>query len=261
MSAAGDDTGSRRLPIVAYVVVVIAYVALIQGLAALFTIGIEGGDYGVFTRNEQVVRGVLLPVVVSLAFGAAVATWLRWWPTVLHDDRPTARWVRAVPITMLVAALLATDYGNLIDQDGVLVLLAVAIVVVVGAGEELMFRGIGVDAFRRAGFPEGRVALYTSLIFGAAHLSNAISSGATAILQAAVVSVAGYFFYLARRVSGGLAAPIALHAAWDFSLISATLGDPEAKYPPALLAPLSLIVLAIVVWRRRRRIEPGAQPA
>jgi membrane protease YdiL (CAAX protease family) len=42
----------------------------------------------------------------------------------------------------------------------------VALGVVVGFGEELMFRGIGVIAFRRAGFSEGRVALWSSLVFG-----------------------------------------------------------------------------------------------
>jgi len=261
VGAPDDTSGSRRLSIALYIAIVIAYVAIAQGLGALFTVGIDRGDFGSFASNEQITRGALLPVLFSLAFAAVVVTWLGWWPTVIRDNRPTAAWVRAVPIVMLAAALLAIDYGNLIDQDAGLVLLAIALVVAVGVGEELVFRGIGVDAFRRAGFPEAKVALYTSLIFGAAHLSNAISSGAAAILQAAVVSVAGYFFYLTRRASGGLLAPIGLHATWDFALFSGTLGDPGTEYAPALLAPLCLIVLVIVVWRRRRRIEPALQPA
>lgn len=258
MSTHDHTHGPRRLSILAYIAVVIAYLVIIQGGGYLFTIGTDQGEYAVFVSSEQVIRSALLPVLLSLTFGAAVVTWLRWWSTVSWDDRPLAHWVRAVPITMLVAALLAADYGNLLDQDAGLVLLVIAFALLVGAGEELMFRGIGVDAFRRAGFTEARVALYTSLIFGAVHLTNAISSGGSAIVQAAVVSVAGYFFYLTRRVSGGLLVPIALHATWDFSLFSSTLGDPGTAYPPMLLAPLSLFVLAIVVWHRRRRIEPAA---
>jgi len=262
MERGSREPGStqRSLGIWPYIAVVVAYLVIIQGFGLLFTIGIDRGDYGVFTRVEEVVRGAFLPVLLSAGFVIAVIAWLRWWPTVLHDDRPVARWLRIVPIAMLLTALAATNYGNLADQDAGLVLIAIVFVVAVGIGEELTFRGLGVDVFRRAGFTEAKVALYTSLIFGAAHLTNAISSGAGAILQAAVVSVAGYFLYLTRRVSGGLLAPICLHAVWDFSLFSGTLGDPGTHYAPAILAPLCLIVLAIVVWVRRKRIEPAAAP-
>ena len=43
----------------------------------------------------------------------------------------------------------------------------------VGWGEEGMFRGIGVTTLRDHGLTEGKVALWSSIIFGAVHLSNA----------------------------------------------------------------------------------------
>jgi membrane protease YdiL (CAAX protease family) len=47
-----------------------------------------------------------------------------------------------------------------------------------------MFRGIGVITFRVNGFSERRGALWSSVVFGAAHLTNALSTGGTAVTQA-----------------------------------------------------------------------------
>lgn len=79
-----------------------------------------------------------------------------------------------------------------------------------------MFRGIGVTAFRANGYQEGKVALWSSIVFGAAHLTNAIGGGGgAAVGQAIAVSFAGYFFYLTRRVSGGLLLPAIVHGLFD----------------------------------------------
>ena len=45
-------------------------------------------------------------------------------------------------------------------------------------------------------------------------------------------AVAGYFFYLARRVSGGLVVPAILHGLWDFSLVSGSV-VPDSSAVPA----------------------------
>ena len=63
-----------------------------------------------------------------------------------------------------------------------------------------MFRGIGVTTLRAHGLTEGKVALWSSLIFGVVHLRTP-SATARGHPQALVVSFAGYFFYLTRRVS------------------------------------------------------------
>lgn len=128
----------------------------------------------------------------------------------------------------------------------------------VGVGEELMFRGIGVQVFRRAGLTEGRVALYSSLVFGLVHLSNAFGAGAQAILQALIVSTSGYFFYLCLRVGGVILLPMLVHGLWDTSLFSNLVGDePQASLGMVLIIVLqaALIVLLLV---RRRSIEPEA---
>ena len=63
----------------------------------------------------------------------------------------------------------------------------------IGVSEELMFRGIGVTAFRQAGFTEGKVALWTCVLFGLAHATNIFSEGVGALTQVLVTVVAGYF--------------------------------------------------------------------
>lgn len=102
------------------------------------------------------------------------------------------------------------------------------------------------------------MALWSSLIFRAAHLSNVIGHGVSALPQAVDVSFAGYFFYLTRRVSGGNALNSVLHGLFDFSLLtgSAILVDQKA-YLGAFAPVLVYVVLAVLLLVRRRKIEPA----
>ena len=91
----------------------------------------------------------------------------------LRDDRPVRRWVRVVPIVFVVCIVLAIDYAALADKTVGYVLVLLVATQFVGWGEEGMFRGIGVTMLRTHGLTEGKVALWSSVIFGAVHLSNA----------------------------------------------------------------------------------------
>ncbi|WP_432106140.1 CPBP family glutamic-type intramembrane protease [Streptomyces sp. bgisy091] len=120
--------------------------------------------------------------------------------------------------------------------------------------------GIGVQVFKRAGLSEGKVALWSSVVFGAVHLSNALGSGSQAVFQAVIVSTSGYFFYLCLRVGVTLLLPMLVHGLWDFSLISISVGvDPELS--PAMILPALLQVVLIVVLLVRRSIAPANGPA
>lgn len=127
----------------------------------------------------------------------------------------------------------------------------------VGFAEAGLFRGIGVTTFRVNAFPEGKVALWFSVVFGAAHLTNAFSGNGSAVVQAIIVTFAGCFFYLTRRVSRGLILPAILHGMFDFSLVSTSVVQGEA-YAGALAAIAAYIIIAIILLVRRHRIEPTA---
>ncbi len=253
------EPGGRRLSYAAFAAVVIVYLVIIQGGGLLLQ---KLADVDSTTTTRGVVIGMVIPLGVALAFVIGVVTYLGWWRPVFRDDRRVSRWVWAIPIAFVVAILIAVDYGALADKTAGFVITLLIATQLVGWGEELMFRGVGVTVLREHGLREGQVALWSSVIFGAVHLSNAIGHGVSAIPQALIVAVAGYFFYLIRRVSGTNALNSVLHGLFDFSLLSGTaiLID-QAAYPGSFAAILLYIVLAVILIVRRRRIEPAASPA
>lgn len=252
-----DGRPGRRLAWPWFLVIVVVYAGIIQGLGFLTGVDTSSSD-SAFPTTESLVRNALIPIGASIVFAAAVVTWLGWWGEVLHYRAPVRRWVRWVPASMLAVALLGLNYGHLGDQSASLVVCLLLLGLFVGVGEELMFRGIGVQVFRRAGLTEGKVALFSSLVFGLVHLSNAIGAGAQAILQALIVSTSGYFFYLCLRVGGVILLPVLVHGLWDTSLFSNLVGDEPQASPGMALIIVLQAVLIIVLLVRRRSIEPEA---
>ncbi|GJF32206.1 hypothetical protein KNE206_49060 [Kitasatospora sp. NE20-6] len=260
MEAVGaDGQAGRRLPWPWFLVVVVVYLGILQGVGRLTGVDTSGSG-GDFPTAEAVVRNALIPIGLSIVFGAAVVTWLGWWGVVSTYRVPVRRWVRWVPISMLLASLLGLDYGRLADQGAALVVCLLLLGVFVGVGEELMFRGIGVHVFKRAGFGEAEVALWSSAVFGLAHISNAVGHGAQAVVQAVVVSTSGYFFYLCLRVGGVILLPMLVHGLWDTSLISSLVGIEPVFHPGLVLIILLQAALIVVLIVRRRSIEPAPAP-
>ncbi|MEU7524795.1 CPBP family intramembrane glutamic endopeptidase [Saccharothrix sp. NPDC042600] len=248
-----DRAGTRRLPVWGFLAVVVAYLVVLQGLGALLTRGIDA-KYAAPSTADQVWRSITVPVGASLLLGVLVVAYLRWWRPVLVDDRPVRRWVLAVPVIQLVAIALMVNYGGLAERGLGFTALLLLSALFVGFGEELMFRGVGVTAFRANGFSEGKVALWTTVIFGVVHASNLFSEGVGAFAQVFAAALSGYFFYLGRRVGGGLLLPAVVHGLWDFSLISGSV-VPGESYPLTMISFLALIVLTVLVLVRREHVE------
>lgn len=242
--------------------VLIVYLVIIQGLGLALSQGTDA-DYATFPDVETTLRSMTVPVALSVLFGVAVISVLRQWPQVVHEDHPVQPWVWVVPAVLVAAAVGVTDYENLASLDSGLLLTVVASSLMVGIGEELMFRGVTIQALRDNGMSEHRVALWSSLIFGAAHITNLISEGPGAFVQVLAVSVSGFFFYLSYRVAGTIVVPILLHALWDFSLFSHNVGEVDPSPNPRQAIPLlANIVLVVILYLRRDRIEPSpAAPA
>lgn len=257
MQRATDGLVGRRLPWPWFLAVVIVYLVVIEVVGRLAGVDTAGSD-SQFPTTESLVRNALIPIGASLLYGAAVITWLGWWAEVLHYRAPVRRWVRWVPISMLLATVIGFNYAHVAEQSASLIVCLLLLGVFVGLAEELMFRGIGVHVFKRAGFSEGRVALWSSVVFGLAHLSNAIGEGTQAILQAVIVSTSGYFFYLGLRVGGVILLPMLVHGLWDISLISNLIGSKPSVYPGTFLLVALQVALIIVLLVRRRSIEPAS---
>ena len=244
----------RTLPYWAFGLIVIGYLAIIQGGGLLVT-GIGDVDES-FATTSGVIYNMWIPLGAALVYTYAIVGVLGWWRPVLRDDRPVQRWVWVVPIVLVVCILSAIDYGSLAEKTAGYVVVLFVATQLVGWGEEGMFRGIGVTTLRAHGLTEGKVALWSSVIFGAVHLSNAIGHGAQAVPQAVAVSFAGYFFYLTRRVSGGNVVNSILHGLFDFSILTGTviLVDQD-PYVGSAAAIAAYIVIAAILILRRRHIE------
>jgi membrane protease YdiL (CAAX protease family) len=257
-SAPSAEKNARRLSVLALIGVVIVYLVILQGVS----IGLKpaGLAYGHLPSGSPVWRTITLPVTLSIIFGALVVTYLRWWRPVIKDDKPVSGWVKIVPALLIVSIIGTTGYSNLANQSAGLVLLLLGSTLLVGVGEELMFRGISIVALRGDGLSEAKVALWSSVLFGAVHMTNIFTEGPSAFLQAAVVSVTGYFFYLTRRSFGIILVPMVIHGLYDFSIFSHSIGlaKPEAS-AQTLIPMLVSLILAIIVFARRKKIEPGPE--
>jgi CAAX protease family protein len=250
----------RRLSIWALVPLALAFL-LIPQTVTLFAFGAStvSGEY----RTERTALAAeLLPDLGGAVLAVLLIWWLRWGRVVLVERRRTRRWVWVVPMVMVAFAIAVTDYANLMAAGPRWVLLLGAATLCTGLSEELMFRGIALQAFRdRTG--EGWAAALSSLFFGAIHLVNALVYGAGAIPQAVMASVLGYYLYLTRRASGGLVAPVLVHAAIDFAIFSAAVGRPEppADTDAAFIEALVVLGLGVLLLVRRRSISPASRDA
>ncbi len=249
----------RRLTYSGFAVLVVVYLAIIQGGGRIAAALLDSG--GGLTTTRDVVINLWLPIGAALLFVYAAIAYLGWFGPVMHEDRRTRRWVWAVPIILAACILGAIDYAGLADKPVGFVLALLVAAMFVGFSEEGLFRGIGVHVLRQHGVREGRVALWSSIVFGAVHLTNALATGGSAVIQAVAVSFAGYFFYLIRRASGGNVLNSVLHGMFDFSILSGTviLVDQQA-YLGTAFALVAYVVIGLVVVLRRKSIEPEARP-
>ncbi|MET0930289.1 MAG: CPBP family intramembrane glutamic endopeptidase, partial [Aeromicrobium sp.] len=218
-----DAPGRRPLPYWLFLAIVIVYLAIIQ-IGGLIGGNIADADAqgDAIATNEVVIWVLIIPLGLALVFVYATVAALGRMRPVLRDDRPVQRWVIVVPIIFIACILVAIDYEALSEKTGTFIILLLIATQLVGWGEEGLFRGLGVTMLREHGLTEGKVALYSSIIFGAVHLSNAITRGVGAIPQAVVVSFAGYFFYLIRRRTGSNALNSVVHGLFDFSIFTGT---------------------------------------
>ncbi len=250
-----NHEGTRSVGYGAFAALVVVYLFIVQILGLALSTGSDAG-YGEFPDVDSTVRGLLIPIVIAVALVAAVISWLGWWRDIAIERPKVASWVWVVPVLLVLGGLGVMDWSNLGEQDLDLVLLVVLTSLLVGVGEELLFRGVSIQVLRRHGLTETKVALWSSVIFGGVHITNAISTGPQAIFQVLVVCCAGYFFYLTYRVSGTIIVPILMHGFWDFAQFSHTVGvdDPQPS-PQQLLPFLALIIAGVIVYVRRNRIE------
>jgi CAAX protease family protein len=240
-SAAHD--GRRRMSWSFLVTALLAFFFLDSMVSVIVVHGDEVRDQ--LTDVSNVTRALIVPYAISVLVACAVTERLAWWEVVLHERNRPPRWVWIVPIAFVVASVALVDFARL-ETAGAAVAVAVLLgTVLIAAGEELMFRGIVLQAMRDR-YAETTAALVTALFFGCSHFL----AGPLNVLLSALF---GYLLYWCRRVSGGLVVPIIVHALWDFCVFSGWTTSDRAEDPaaPFLLSLLTLAVLMLLAVRRK----------
>ncbi len=248
-----DQNAPRREPSVW-----LGLVLYLGYLTVFFTTwSVNGVDYMRIGESAQTTRlWYAYPTLLGCAFLVVAISFLGWWRLVLFDkSRSGPAWIWIFPVVM--AAIIANNFlgmpsGKLTFE---LLLWSSLGAVGVGLGEEMITRGSMVVGLRSR-FAEGKVWLFSTLLFSAMHVPNVYFGlpMANMPIQVILTFIMGSGLYVVRRMSGTLLLPIILHGLWDSSLFLtvATGGTPSsiqfAIYPLAIACAL---VVVLKNWNAR----------
>lgn len=204
-------------------------------------------------RRESIVDAVVLGILVL------TVTVLGGWRSVVIERR-RFRSRTGVVVLSAYALVTAVAFARPVEADRGDYVVALALgVVLVALAEEILYRGVVVTGLRRVA-PEWFVWLASSTLFSLAHLSG----GEVDVTHLVMTFVLGSAAYLARRVTGTLAAPVLVHA-----LYNAFIGfrhQAEGGVPAVVsIGSTSLLfvaaVVGLVIALGRPRDEASGRPA
>jgi membrane protease YdiL (CAAX protease family) len=218
---------------------------------------------------EAVTRGLGWPFLVAALFLLALVVWQQWRDVGLNQ-LPLGRSLLLtwLPMLYIVAGLgLSVVFG--LPPVGVLVWILFN-TFLVGLSEELMFRGVLLQAFRRTVSIWPAVWL-TTLAFGAIHILNVFMTGdlRSALIQSAAAALSGLLFIALRLRTGSLWPCIVVHGLWDFAtftVAAARSGEAQASSgggPMTLMTFMSILLVLpnalYGLWLMRHIGETQAQ--
>lgn len=239
-------------------------VAVVAGYAAIMGAvwAITGADYEtVGSTAANAWEGIVLPVALASLFTAGVTFALGWWSPALRENPVGPGWLRILPV-LLVLTSLGTLLSHGFEGVGARLVLTLALgTLLVGFGEELTLRGVGIVALRGS-IGEVGVWFFSSLLFGLLHALNALfgQSAADTGRQIVFAFVFGSAFYVVRRVTGTLVVCMLVHAFWDLStfVADASTGGVTAFAALALLQYAAVVVAVIGLVVLLRKGQPSS---
>ena len=202
------------------------------GAFVLWTaITIIGGNIttgGEMTLLDGVTSGLGWTWLAAAGFILAVVLWQGWRDVGLYRWADAASWRLAwLPMVYIVGGLAVATFLGL--PPATVLLLILLNTLLVGFSEELMFRGVLLQAFRHA-TSIWLAVLLTSVAFGAVHSLNVFVTGdlRAALIQSSAAFLSGLVFIALRLRTGSLWPPIIVHALWDFATFTLGAAGHEA---------------------------------
>lgn len=190
--------------------------------------------------------GPALRVGASAAFLLVLALVMGWRDLGLGLPRPwTSLRVFLPPsVPLLVMGWALVEQGP--PEADVFGMLA-AWMLGVGVSEELMFRGILFRALR-ARLSHWRAIWITSLLFGAAHLSNGLyfRDLGMAVGHLAAATVIGLFLLAGAWRTGSILPGMLFHACWNTLVIALLVGAPPSHVATSMDAESVLFLLLLL---------------
>jgi membrane protease YdiL (CAAX protease family) len=219
---------------------------------------------------QAVTRGLGWPFLLAALFLLALVVWQQWRDVGLNQ-LPSGRGLLLawLPMLYIVVGLgLAVVFG--LPPVGVLAWILFN-TFLVGLSEELMFRGVLLQAFRRTVSIWPAVWL-TTLAFGAIHILNVFMTGElrAALIQSTAAALSGLLFIALRLRTGSLWPCIVVHGLWDFATFAIAAARSGEALPGSGGGPMTLMTFVPILlvlpnalyglWLMRRIGETHAQP-
>jgi membrane protease YdiL (CAAX protease family) len=247
---------------------------LVISLAALVVwllITVVGGQIhtGEAPLLQAVTRGLGWPFLLAALVLLALVAWQQWRDVglnILASGRSLL--LTWLPMLYIVVGLgFAVAIG--LPPAGVLLWILFN-TFLVGLSEELMFRGVLLQAFRRTVSIWPAVAL-TTLAFGAIHILNVFMTGElrAALIQSAAAALSGLLFIALRLRTGSLWPCIIVHGLWDFAtftVAAARGGEAQAGSGGGPMTLMTFVPILLVLpnalyglWLMRRIGQTHAQ--
>ena len=200
--------------------------------------------------TEAVTRGLGWPFLLAALFLLALVVWQQWRDVGLNKlASGRSLLLTWLPMLYIVVGLgLAVVFG--LPPVGVLLWILFN-TFLVGLSEELMFRGVLLQAFRRTVSIWPAVAL-TTLAFGAIHILNVFMTGElrSALIQSAAAALSGLLFIALRLRTGSLWPCIIVHGLWDFAtftVAAARSGESQASSGGGPMTLMTFVPILLVL--------------
>ncbi|MET3924992.1 CPBP family intramembrane glutamic endopeptidase [Devosia sp. 2618] len=215
---------------------------------------------------DEVTNNISPNLLVASLFIAACVIAFRWsdvafkWP-----ERPSELRLLWLPLLYVLAFFSFTSVSGL-PEPHVIAFLAIN-TVLVGFSEEMAFRGV---LFRGllTRLPIWPAIIVTTLLFGAVHSFNALTTGdlPAAIAQSVTAAISGLLFLAIVLRTGSILPAMLIHALWDFSNLLGTANlvttadhapvDPRLLLVPVLVQLPTLIYALYLLRHVGRPITP-----
>lgn len=234
------------------IAVVLADMAWTTGIT--LTSDLAYADIGKSAAN--VLRMAVLPLAVGTVLLTAFLVFARW-DHVWRDPRklPTTPAMKVAMVVFVTAVVLRFAGAGWAQIPLDLLLAVLALGVLVGYVEEILFRGIFLRAMREGGRTEARAALWTAVAFGLFHLPNVfLGQGWLGLVQVVLATFTGATLYAFRRQSAFILPAMIAHGVWDVSTFltgsNTAMWLTVASLPLLVVPAAAGVAVLLSVWRR-----------